>query len=153
MGCCEEGCSCGKGNQSPVQEHLTFVQMSTDQGMLSTTDWMRNLGSFTLEEEVLEIRFKNNRKIFCRNNQGIRLQKDDRVVVEVEVGHDLGTVSLSGELAEKQYELKSKGASKTSLQQIFRKATLLDLEKWLGAKRREREVLLESRKIANDLQL
>ena len=153
MGCCEGSCSCGKGSQSPVQENLALVQMSTSQGMLSTHDWMKDLGSFTVKEEVAEIRFKNNRKAFFRNPQGIRLNKDDRVVLETEGGHDLGTISLSGDLAEKKFEQKFISSHKSTLNQIYRKATSVDLDKWLGAKRRERNVLLESRSIARELGL
>lgn len=153
MGCCEGGCSCGKGSQSPVQENLAMVQMSTSQGMLSIQDWMKDMGSFTVKEEVAEIRFKNNRKAFFRNPKGIRLTKDDRVVLETEGGHDLGTISLSGDLAEKQFEQKHSASHKSTLKQIYRLATEVDLDKWLKAKRRERKVLLESRSIAADLGL
>ena len=86
MSCCGGSCSCGKGNQSPVQENLTLVQMSTSQGMLSTHDLFKGLESFTVNEEVVEIRFKNSRKAFFRNLRGDILQKDDRVVVEVDGG-------------------------------------------------------------------
>jgi cell fate regulator YaaT (PSP1 superfamily) len=153
MGCCEGSCSCGKGSQTPVQENLALVQMSTSQGMLSTHDWMKDLTSFTVKEEVAEIRFKNNRKAFFRNPQGIRLNKDDRVVLETEGGHDLGTISLLGDLAEKQFEQKHASSHKSTLKQIYRKATEVDLDKWLGAKRRERKVLLDSRSLARELGL
>ena len=153
MGCCEGSCSCGKGSQSPVQENLALVWMSTSQGMLSTHDWMKDLSSFTVKEEVVEVRFKNNRRAFFRNPQGIRLNKDDRVVVETEEGHDLGTISLTGDLAEKQFELKHISSNKSTLKQIYRKATEVDLDKWLDAKRRERKALLESRSIARELGL
>jgi cell fate regulator YaaT (PSP1 superfamily) len=153
MGCCEGSCSCGKGSQSPVQENLALVQMSTSQGMLSTHDWMKDLDSFRVQEEVAEIRFKNNRKAFFRNPKGIRLKKDDRIVVETEGGHDLGTVSLSGDLATKQFEQKHASTPKTTLSRIYRLATEVDLDKWLEAKRRERKVLLESRAIARELGL
>lgn len=153
MGCCEGACSCGKGSSSPMQENMAMVQMSTSQGMLSTHDWMKDLGSLAVKEEVVEVRFKNNRKAFFRNPQGIRLKKDDRVVLETDGGHDVGTISLSGDLAEKQFEQKNGSSPKSSLSQIYRLATQVDLEKWLAAKRRERTVLLESRSIANELGL
>jgi cell fate regulator YaaT (PSP1 superfamily) len=153
MGCCEGSCSCGKGNQSPVQENIALVQMSTNQGMLSTTEWKSGLQSLTVKEEVVEVRFKNNRKAFFRNYQGLRLHKDDRVVVETEGGHDVGTIALTGDLAEKQFEQKSADSSISSLRRIYRKATEADVGKWLQAKRRERDVLIQSRKIAKDLSL
>ncbi len=153
MACCEGSCSCGKGSLSPVQENLTLVQMTASQEMLSTHEWMTDLGSFTVKEEVVEVRFKNSRKVFYRNPQGIRLNKDDRVVLETEGGHDLGTISLSGDLAEKQFEQKHSSSHKSNLKQIYRKATEVDLDKWLDAKRRERKVWLESRSMAHALGL
>jgi len=153
MSCCEGNCSCGKGTQTLVQENLALVQLSTSQGMLSTHDWMNGLESLKVKEEVVEVRFKNNRKEFFRNARGIRIGKDERVVVEAETGHDLGTVSLAGELAGSQFGQKEVSQKISSLKQIYRKASEADLEKWLLAKRRERQVLLEARSIASRLNL
>ena len=151
MGCCEGSCSCGKGKQAPVRENQSMIQMTPGQGMWSAEDLIQGLGSFKVKEEVVEVRFKNMRKDFFRNPQGFRLKKDDRVVVEAEGGFDLGTIILTGELAEKQVEQKHNTQKKHSLKQIYRKATEVDLEKWLSAKKRERTVLLESRIIAAKL--
>jgi len=120
---------------------------------MSTHDFFKGLETLTVDEEVVEIRFKNSRKAFFKNNRGDMLLKDDRVVVEVEGGHDLGTVSLTGELADRQFNQKTPGIKKSTLKQIYRKATAIDLENWLSAKRRERDVLLQSRSIASDLKL
>ncbi len=152
MGCCEGSCSCGKGNQSPEQKNIHLVQMSASQEMRATHDWIKGLGSLWVDEEVVEIRFKNSRKAFYRNRTGFSLKKDERIVVEVEAGYDLGTVSLAGSLAEKQFEQKST-RNKAGLKKVYRKATQVDLEKWLGAKKRERAVLLHSRRLAGDLGL
>ena len=130
-----------------------MVQMSTSQGMLSTHDWMKGLESLKVKEEVVEVRFKNNRKEFFRNPKGILLKKDDRVVVEAESGHDLGTLSLSGEMAGSQFGQKEASLKVSDLKQIYRKATETDLEKWLSSKKRERKVLLEARQIAGKLNL
>jgi cell fate regulator YaaT (PSP1 superfamily) len=127
--------------------------MSTAQGMLSTTEWMKGLNSLSVKEEVVEIRFKNSRKGFYRNIKGLRLQKDDRIVVEAEGGHDVGTISLTGDLAEKRFEQNLDGSSKTLLKQIYRKATIVDIEKWLTSKKRERDALLVARRLAGDLRL
>jgi cell fate regulator YaaT (PSP1 superfamily) len=153
MGCFGGSCSCGKGNQSPVEENVHLVQMSTSQGMLPTFDWMKDLGSLSVDEEVVEVRFKNNRKEFFRNSFGITLAKVDRIVVEVDGGHDLGTVSLSGSMADKQFQKKKGENGKTELKKVYRKATQVDTDSWLQSKRRERDVLLEARSIANNFGL
>ena len=153
MSCQGGSCSCGKGDHSSVQENQTLVQMSTSQGVLSTNDYIKRMGSLTVDEEVAEVRFKNNRKAFFRNTRGNILQKDERVVVEVDGGLDLGTVSLTGDLAQRQFDQNSPDTIKSSLKKISRKATQEDLKKWLDAKKRERDVLLQSRHLADELQL
>ena len=153
MGCCEGSCSCGKGNQTPVEENIRFVQLPANQGKLPTFDAMKGLGNLVVDEEVVEIRFKNNRKLFFRNRPGLSVARDDRIVVEVESGHDLGTVTLTGSMADKQFRQKVPSGSKASLSKVYRKATKADLENWLKAKKRERDTLLEARKIAGNLGL
>ena len=153
MSCCEGSCSCGKGNQTPAQENIHLVQLSTSQGMLSTFDWMKGLGNLTIDEEVVEVRFKNNRKAFFRNPHGLIIAKDDRVVVEVEGGHDVGTISLTGEHAKKQLQKKEAGLEKSSLRPAYRTANKADLETWLDARKHDRETLVKCRERAKYLQL
>jgi len=136
-----------------VQEPLSLMQIAATRSMLSTRDWMKGLGSLQVKEEVVEVRFKNKRRAFFRNPKGISLKKNDRIVVEAENGHDLGTVSLAGELAWSQFEQKQSAPKKADLRQVYRQATETDLHLWLTAKRRERKALLESRRIAGRLHM
>jgi cell fate regulator YaaT (PSP1 superfamily) len=112
--------------------------MSVGHEAQSTHNLIIGLESLSVDEKVVEIRFKNNRKSIYRNIRGLKLQENDRVVVEAEGGHDLGTISMIGNLTQ----------DKTTLKQILRKATREDLELWIDAKRREREVLVKSRGLA-----
>lgn len=153
MSCCGGNCSCGKGSYSPEQESVYLAQLSTSQGKLTTFDWMSDLNGIKLHEEIVEVRFKNNRKEFCLNNRMLSLKKDDRVVVDVEGGHDVGTVSLTGDLAVKQYERRGGDKLSGSPRQIYRKALQQDLDKWLEAKKRERETLIRVREIAHQIGL
>ncbi len=155
MSCCGGNCSCGKGDKLSVQKKITLVQMSAQQGELTIHDWMKGMGSLKIEEEIAEIRFKNKRKAFYRNRSGLSLAKDDRVVVEVEGGHDVGTVTLTGQPAEKQFEQAGINRDKSALNKIYRKCTQKDIDRWLESKRRERDVLLLARQMAveQDLQL
>lgn len=153
MSCCGGSCSCGKSSNTPEQEAVLLAQLPTSQGMLTTHDWMKGLSNLTVEQEIVEVRFKNNRKDFFRNNRLLSLKKDDRVVVDVDGGHDLGTISLTGELAKKQYD-KKKGQTDSGLpRQIYRKAVQQDLDKWLDSKKLERGTLIRSRQIARNLDL
>lgn len=153
MGCADGSCSCGKGNHTAQEENIRLVQLSTGQGMLPAFDWMKGPGNLTVEDEVVEIRFKNNRKMFFRNRFGLSLVKEDRVVVETQGGQDIGTVSLTGNLAEKQYQPLRSDIDKNELRKVLRKATETDTNNWLNAKRREREVLREARRIPFSLGL
>jgi cell fate regulator YaaT (PSP1 superfamily) len=121
--------------------------------MLATHDWMKDLQNLKLEEEVIEVRFKNNRKEFFRNNRLLGLKKDDRVVVDAEGGHDVGTVSLTGALAKRQYDKKGGGSKISALNSVYRIAREPDLEKWLEAKKKERPALLKCREMAASLKL
>src|SRR5687768_6471378 len=70
-------------------------------GKLSVYDWLADIdlpnGQSTYD--VVEVRFKNSRKGFFRNMKDIQLQVGDAVVVEASPGHDVGVVSVVGELA------------------------------------------------------
>ncbi len=153
MSCCQGSCSCGKGDRTSVDENIRLVQLPTNQGILSSFDWMKGPEMLAVDEEVVEIRFKSNRKVFYRNRIGLELKKDDRIVVETEGGYDLGTVSLSGSLAGKRFDQQSEADDKSQLDRIYRLATQEDLDHWLTAKMREREGLLEVRRIASELGL
>ena len=49
---------------------------------------------------LVEVRFKNTRKGYYRNVNGLSLKIGDIVAVEASPGHDIGIVSLTGELVQ-----------------------------------------------------
>ncbi len=153
MSCCGGECSCGKGNKTPAEESVHLVQLPASQGKLSGYDWGSGLKNLAVEEEIVEVRFKNMRKGFFKNRFGLELLRDDRIVVETDGGHDVGTVTLTGSTAAKQFDIKIESTNRSGLLRVYRKATGVDLENWLKAKREERDVLLESRKIASNMGL
>ena len=120
--------------------------------MLATHDWMKDLHNLKLEEEIIEVRFKNNHKEFFKNGL-LRLKKDDRVVVDAEGGHDVGTVSLTGPLAKKQYDEKGGGSKSLALNGVYRIARESDLQNWLEARKNDRPALLKCREMAASLGL
>ncbi len=81
------------------------------------------------------------------------LKRGDKIVVETSPGHDLGEVTLTGYLAEKQFNRKIKNPQRFSFTGIFRKATEVDLEKLEEARKREKPTMIRARQIANDLGL
>lgn len=134
-----------------MEENIHLVQLPTNQGVLSSFDWTNGPENLTVDDEVVEIRFKSNRKVFYNNRIGLELNKDDRIVVETDGGYDLGTVSLLGSLARKRFEQQSEADDKSQLKKIYRLATQDDIDIWLAAKKRERNSLLEARRIASEL--
>ena len=50
-------------------------------------------------------------------------------MVSTSPGHDVGTVTLTGYLADKQYKRKVKNPARNPLNPIFRKASDMDMEK------------------------
>jgi cell fate regulator YaaT (PSP1 superfamily) len=151
MSCGTERCGCGKNDQTLAQEQLVLTRLSSEKGMLSTHNWMGRLTNLKPEEEVIEVRFRNNRKEFFRNGRNLRLNKDDWVVVDMEDGYDVGTVSVTGTIAKKQFEKKGRGTDLLSLKQVCRVASEADMKKWIQVRKKERTALIRCREIAASL--
>lgn len=146
MSCCGGSCSCGKNKESVAEEKISLVQLPAGEAVLPVFDWSKGMDHLSFDVELVELRFKNMRKVFYRNTGGLALDKDDRVLVESGDGFDLGTLSLSGKAARKRFE--KSGGELSTLSNVSRRATERDLERWLKAKGREFEVLTEARKLA-----
>ena len=122
---------------------------------LGVFDWLANM---TLPEgqsqfDIVEVRFKNSRKAFFRNTHNLALQAGDAVVVEGSPGHDVGVVSIVGELVRIQLKKKAPGFKPHEARKIYRKATEQDLELWKEARDMEFDTMHNARKIAGKLQL
>jgi cell fate regulator YaaT (PSP1 superfamily) len=103
--------------------------------------------------DIVEVRFKNSRKGFYRNAKGIGLSVGDVVVVETSPGHDVGVVSVTGELARIQIKKKSPGFKPLEAKKIMRIAEQEDIDKWIKARSLEKEVMYQSRTLAVNLNL
>jgi cell fate regulator YaaT (PSP1 superfamily) len=62
--------------------------------------------------DCVEVRFKNGRKEFYRNTEKLTLSIGDIVATEASPGHDIGIVTLTGELV--KIQMKKKGVNHTS---------------------------------------
>lgn len=120
---------------------------------LNSFNWLSDIPSDGTEREIVEIRFKNTRKGFYRNVNGLRLEVGDIVAVEASPGHDIGRVSMTGRLVELQMNQLRNIPSEEDLKKVYRKAKPVDLEKWEEARSLEIKTMLSSRKIAEDLML
>ena len=103
--------------------------------------------------DVVEIRFKGSRKEFFKNRNGLELYTGDPVVLESEMGYDVGHVSIAGELVRLQLKKRGIRDDSDSIRTISRKATDKDLERYQEAKFREVKMLERARTIALMLKL
>jgi len=120
---------------------------------LHVFDWLENVPRpKTRIPEIVEVRFKNNRKDFFRNTQGLPLRRGDIVAVEASPGHDIGVVSLVGDLV--YWQLKKLYIPiEAEFKTVYRKARPNDIEKWVNAIKREDEVFRRAKEIIEDMGL
>ncbi|GIZ15687.1 PSP1 domain-containing protein [Capnocytophaga catalasegens] len=124
---------------------------STDNcNKLSVFDWLANISLPSGQEkfDCVEVRFKNSRKEFFRNTEKLPLQMGDVVATEAQSGHDVGVVTLTGELVRVQMQKKKSNPLNPNLPKIYRKANQKDIEIWQEARQREEIVQKKSRELA-----
>ncbi len=119
---------------------------------LESYDWLREVSEQDIPE-VVEVRFKNTRKSFFRNANDLRLKRGDIIAVEASPGHDIGIISLAGEIVEKQQQRAKYHGDREEMKKVYRKAKQVDIDKWKDAINKEEETMLRSRKMASDLRL
>ncbi|MEM7037884.1 MAG: regulatory iron-sulfur-containing complex subunit RicT, partial [Bacteroidota bacterium] len=104
-------------------------------------------------ENVYEIRFKNTRKAFYKNVNGLSLITGDMVVVESDRGYDVGQISLGGILAKLQMKKRRIQPDSDKVRKIYRRAGKEDLDKLKKARSREQETMVRTRVIVRNLNL
>jgi cell fate regulator YaaT (PSP1 superfamily) len=146
-GCCKEKqLEINEDNQERIDSYFRGCSK------LESYDWLRMVKDHDIPQ-VVEVRFKNTRKGFYRNVNGLRLKRGDIIAVEASPGHDIGIISLAGEIVEKQQKRSKYQGDKEELKKVYRKAKQVDVDKWREAIHKEEETMLRSRKIAADLGL
>ena len=119
---------------------------------LNTYDWLADVPGNTESTDLVEVQFKNTRKGYYHNINGLDLKKGDWVAVEATPGHDIGVVTLTGRLAIMQVK-KANLKSSDDIKRVYRFARDVDMEKYEEAKGREHATMIQSRQIANELGL
>ena len=118
-------------------------------------DWMKEIpypDSFKLFD-IVEVRFKNSRKDFYRVPPELQIAEGDIIAVEASPGHDIGIVSLTGEVVRFQMKAKQVNPARDEIKKVYRKARLTDIEKWIAAVEQEAPTMLKARGIAERLGL
>ena len=122
---------------------------------LSVFDWLSNMtlpGNET-PFNIYEVRFKNGRKHFFKNTEKLSISMGDVVAVEGSPGHDIGVVSLGGELVKVQMKKRKISIDSEEIKKIYRKASQRDIEIWEKARNRELETQKRGREILGRLGL
>lgn len=119
---------------------------------LNTYDYLADMPGNDQWTDLVEVQFKNTRKGYFHNENHLPLEKGDMVAVEASPGHDIGVVTLTGQLVPLQMK-KANLKPGTEIRRIYRKARQADLDKYEEAKAREQDTMIRSRQIAKSLEL
>ena len=119
---------------------------------MTVFDWLEGvpLADGVSPYDVVEVRFKNNRTAYVRKPGAVTCHVGDVVVIDLQPGHDVGVVSLTGELVKTQMKLR-KVKDDHELKRINRKADADDIALWHQARTREDDTLKTSRQIIQRL--
>ncbi|MBQ7575844.1 MAG: hypothetical protein IJT26_04845 [Bacteroidales bacterium] len=128
------------------------VDYDTSCCKLEDFNWLEGIPEDS-SKNIFEVRFKNTRKLFYRNESGQLIKEGDLVVVEAQTGHDVGIVTLAGPLVFRQMARHKYNPETYEYKKIYRKAKILDIERWQEAIAREHETMIRARQIAAGLGL
>lgn len=152
MGC--SSCSTGKGGQPKGCKNNGTC--GTDGcNKLTVFDWLSDVELPGGQEafDCVEVRFKNSRKEFFRNTENLTLSIGDIVATEASPGHDIGIVTLTGELVRVQMKKKKTDPKSKEVLKVYRKASQKDIDVWQAAREREDVMKVKARQIAIRLNL
>ncbi len=140
-GCCF--CDCGDELEARASEGCY---------KLHETNWLEEYPD-NIPTDIFEVRFKNTRRSYYQNVNGLELKCGDIVAVEASPGHDIGIISLTGDMVAKQMRRTGFNPHNGEFKKIYRKARPYDIEKWQEAIDLEHETMIASRQIAADMGL
>jgi cell fate regulator YaaT (PSP1 superfamily) len=144
-GCCQ--------SPKPYQKNEGLYQHRCTK--FDSFDWLKDvpLPAGHKPFDVVEVRFKNSRKDFYRVPSDVTPKMGEIVAVEASPGHDIGLVSLAGELVRLQLRKRNIDPSSPDLKKVYRRARLTDIEKWVTAVENESATMFKARGIAEQLNL
>ncbi|WP_452220580.1 PSP1 domain-containing protein [Lacinutrix salivirga] len=122
---------------------------------LTVFDWLSNMSIPNGQEpfNFVEVRFKNGRKDYYKNTEKLSLSIGDVVATQAQSGHDIGMVTLTGELVRVQMKRKKVNPKPDEVLKIYRKASQKDIDIWSEARDREEPMKVKARQFAIDLKL
>ena len=121
---------------------------------VTATNWLSGIRQPTERPfDCVEVRFKNNHKDFYRLPDGLEVTEGDIVAVEGQPGHDVGIVCLTGELCRLQMRRHRVNPESENVRRLFRRAKDTDIDRWALSLKEERNALLRTRAIVDELGL
>lgn len=151
------GCgNCGKNNGSHSPGCKSNGGCSTGScNKLNTYNWLTDM---VLPEDytpfnIVEVRFKGSKKQFYKNKNNLELFTGDRVIVDSDVGYDLGEVSLSGELVKLQLKKYGVDPDNSEMRTIRSVANEDQLKRYNEVKAKEQATLERARTLALSMNL
>ncbi|MFV9549555.1 PSP1 domain-containing protein [Algibacter sp. PT7-4] len=122
---------------------------------LTVFDWLANMSLPNGEKPFnwVEVRYKNGRKEYYNNTENLTLSIGDIVATQAKAGHDIGMVTLTGELVRVQMKRKNIPLNTEEALKIYRKASQKDIDIWSAARDKEEPMKVKARQFAIDLKL
>lgn len=148
--------SCSTGKDGQPKGCKNNGTCGTDScNKLTVFDWLANMALPNGEKPFtwVEVRFKNGRKEYYNNTENLTLSIGDVVATQVQSGHDIGMVTLTGELVRVQMKRKNISEKPEEVLKIYRKASQKDIDIWKEAREREEPMKVRARQFAIDLKL
>ena len=142
----ERGCCfCSSEEGSEAKAHSSSYK-------LHSTNWLAEYPD-NLPNDIFEVRFKHTHRGYYRNVNNLDLKEGDIVAVEASPGHDIGIISLTGDLVARQMKRVGFNPQNGEFRKIYRKAKSYDIERWQEAIALEHDTMIRAREIAADMNL
>ena len=149
--------SCSTGKDGQPKGCKNNGTCGTDScNKLTVFDWLANMSLPNGQDPFIgvEVRFKNGRKQYYRNTENLTLSIGDIVATQAKSGHDIGMVTLTGELVRVQMKRKKVNLEDAeNVLKIYRKASQKDIDIWSTSRDKEEPMKVKARRFAIDLNL
>ena len=137
--------------------NCSTCEVSEKRGSANSTvfDWLYQIDAPKSENSnLIEVQFKRDRKDFYINTENIDISSGDWVAVQGDKsGHDIGKITMKGELVALQIKRKNRDIEKEPIKKLYRIASENDLNNWKNAVANEDEILVKAKRIIEDHKL
>jgi len=137
--------------------NCSTCEVSEKRGSANSTvfDWLYQIDAPKSENSnLIEVQFKRDRKDFYINTEKINVNNGDWVAVQGDKsGHDIGKITMKGELVALQIKRKNRDVNKDPIKKLYRIASENDMQKWKDAAANEDEILVKAKRIIEDHKL